>query len=126
MVFYFAVLVKEMNRKYSLKKNHEIEKLFKDKLSVGNKFYAIYYQIITDVNPKIAFSISKRIKTAVLRNYEKRITKEIFRNKLKSLENLKMLVVVKAAANDLTYLEKEMQISYLIKKILRRKNEETN
>ena len=113
-----------MNRKYSLKKNYEIEKLFKNKLSVGNKYYAIYYQITTVDDPKIAISITKKINTAVRRNYEKRTTKEIFRERLESLRSLKMLVVVKLAACELTFMEKKVQIAYLIKKISRRKNEE--
>ena len=32
-----------MNRQYSLKKNHDIEKLVRGKVSVGNKYFAIYY-----------------------------------------------------------------------------------
>lgn len=115
-----------MNRKYSLKKNNEIEKLIKNKFSVGNKYYAIYYQIINDELPKIAFSVTKRINTAVKRNYEKRTTKEIFRKNLDSLKNTKMLVIIKLAASELTFSEKEVQIMYLIKRILRSNNEKTN
>lgn len=115
-----------MNRKYSLKKSYDIEKLIKAKRSVGNKYYAIYYQITIDELPKIAFSISKRLKTAVRRNYEKKVLKEIFRKDLEKLNNLKMLVVVKEAASYLTFLEKEVQVMYLINKILRSKNEKTN
>lgn len=115
-----------MNRKYSLKKSYDIEKLIRVKRSVGNKYYAIYYQITNDEQPKIAFSITKRLKTAVRRNYEKKVLKEIFRKNLEKFNNLKMLVVVKEAASYLTFSEKEVQVMYLINKILRSKNEKTN
>lgn len=114
-----------MNRKYSLKKNYEIEKLVKAKKSVGNRYYAIYYQVTTEVEPKIAFSVSKRFKTAVRRNYHKRVTKEIFRKNFIKLNNLKMLIVVKESVDKLTFQEKEGQLKFLINKILRSKNEET-
>lgn len=113
-----------MNRKYSLKKKYEIEKLIKAKISVGNKYYAIYYQNISEEVPQFAFSITKRFKTAVRRNYEKRVTKEIFRKNLTKLKNLKMLIVIKEEVKNLEFKEKELQILYLINKILRSKNEE--
>ncbi|MCK9471951.1 MAG: ribonuclease P protein component [Bacilli bacterium] len=115
-----------MNRKYSLKKTYEIEKLLKKKLSVGNKYYAIYYQITNEELPKIAISVSKKFKTAVKKNYEKRTIKEIVRNHLESLGNIKMLIVAKISVGDLTFSEKEVQLAYLIKRILRSKNEKTN
>lgn len=115
-----------MNRKHSLKKNYEIEKLIKGKKSVGNKYYAIYYKRIEDEEPKIAFSASKRFKTAVKRNYEKRVTKEIFRKNLEMVKSFKMLVVVKKTVDELTFLEKEVQILYLINRILRSENEKTS
>lgn len=112
-----------MNRKYSLKKSYSIEKLIMTKQSVGNKYYAIYYNQTSEETPKLAFSISKRFKTAVRKNYEKRVTKEIFRTQLDKLNNYEMLVVVKITVEGLSYQEKVSQIDYLINKILRRKNE---
>lgn len=114
-----------MNRKYSLKKNYEIEKLIKNKKSVGNKYYAIYYNWSLEEIPKLAFSVTKRFKTAVKRNYEKRVSKEIFRKQLNRLNNLIMLVIVKDKVNELTFQEKEKQIMHLINKILRSKDEKT-
>ena len=107
-----------MNRKYSLKKSYDIEKLIKVKQSVGNKYYAIYYQTTSDELLQIAFSISKRLKTAVQRNYEKKVLKEIFRKNLERLNNFKMLIVVKESASYLTFSEKEVQVLYLINKMV--------
>lgn len=113
-----------MNRKYSLKQNEEIAKLVhyskSKQQSVGNKFYAIYFQKTDIKTPKIAFSISKKYGKAVQRNYEKRVTREIVRIKLSSFEYLKAIIVIKVAVQELNFQEKAQQLSYLIGKI--RKN----
>ena len=111
-----------MNRKYSLKKNHDIEKLVRSKCSVGNKYFAIYYHLIKN-NTQIAFSISKKYGKAFERNYGKRVTKEIIRNLLKQgviskdME-YKMLFVIKPSSKELTFEEKEKQIKYVIKQFV--------
>ena len=74
-----------MNKKYILKKNYEIEKLVQRKNSVGNKYYAAYFIKTKEQNPSIAFSISKKIGNAVVRNYEKRVVKEIIRKEINKL-----------------------------------------
>jgi len=106
-----------MNRKYSLKKSKDIDKLVKKKQSVGNKYYAIYYMNRMEKLPQIAVSPSKRFKTAVERNYQKRVTKEILRVDLSMIDYLKILIVVKTTVKDLTFIQKRNQLLYLIRKI---------
>lgn len=104
-----------MNRKYSLKSNQEIEKLIKGKRSVGNRYYAMYYQ--PSDQTKIAISPSRKLKTAVQRNYEKRVVREILRKQFTNLQGLKILVIVKNTVSELSFTEKQNQLRYLIKKI---------
>ncbi|HHZ12244.1 MAG TPA: ribonuclease P protein component [Acholeplasmataceae bacterium] len=104
-----------MNRKYSLKDKRKIEELVRNRQSVGNRYYAIYYQK-ADVL-KIAVSPSRKIKTAVNRNYEKRMAKEILRPLLKGLGNVEMLFVIKPLASELGFAQKKEQIAFLINKI---------
>lgn len=104
-----------MNRKYSLKDRRTIEQLVKGKRSVGNKFYAIYFRKADEL--KIAVSPSRKIKTAVARNYEKRLTKEILRPLLPELGNMQMLIVIKPPVLDLSFARKKEQIYYLINKV---------
>lgn len=106
-----------MNRKYSLKSNHEIEKLVRAKKSVGNKYYAIYYRHKDEEIPKIAISPTKRFKNAVERNYEKKVIKEILRENLPKLKHLMLLIVIKTPVRDLDFQEKKNQIKYLLKRI---------
>lgn len=115
-----------MNRKYSLKKNHDIDRLIKKKQSVGNKYYAIYYRWSEEKLPKIAISPSKKFKTAVRRNYEKRVVREIIREQLDELQNLQLLIIVKTKVDELDFEGRKKQVLYLINKVLRSKHEKTD
>lgn len=113
-----------MNRKYSLKRNHDIERLVKLRQSVGNKSYAIYYAYQKETDPKIAISVSKKFGNAVARNYEKRVVREIIRDYLPNLEHLRCLIVIKKDCQNKSYIYRKEQLIYLLKKIER--NREKN
>lgn len=104
-----------MNRKYSLKKNFEIEKLVRAKISVGNKYFAIYYR--KNGKTEIAVSVSKKNGNAVERNYQKRVVKEIIRNNLSFLSGYRMLIVVKQMSKELTFEEKKENLEKLFRRI---------
>lgn len=104
-----------MNKSYSLKKNHDIEKLVKIKKSVGTKNFAIYYIEKSDL--KIAYAVSKKYGDAVERNKAKRIVREIIRTNLDKLPNVHMLIVIKPTSIVLTFSEKENEFSYMIRKM---------
>ena len=103
-----------MNKKYILKKNYEIEKLVKKRNSVGDQYYAIYYNETINKMPKIAISISKHIGNAVVRNYEKRVHREIIRAMMCDLEHLEILFVIKQKSLMLSTQEKNEKIKRLV------------
>lgn len=105
-----------MNKKYTLQANHEIEAMLAKKQSVGSKYYVIHYDRV-DNDVKIAVSVSKKLGDAHIRNYQKRVTKEILRSLLPDIKNVWILVVVKASTLDLSFEEKIDQIRYVIKKL---------
>lgn len=107
-----------MNKKYILKNNYDIQKLVNAKRSVGNKYYAVYYQYISKSDIQIAVATSKKIGNAVVRNHERRVIKEIFRKSISKLQNIKVLIIVKKTSLNLEYAEKEDQINKLIEKII--------
>lgn len=109
-----------MKRKYSLKRNQDIEKVVKSKNSVGNRYYTIYYLPNNLKKPQIALSVSKKFGNAVNRNYEKRVIRAILRNKIQKLPNYSFLIVIKKPASQLKYNEKELQINYLFSLIFKR------
>ena len=107
-----------MNHNYSLKKNHEIKKVFdKPSKSVGNKYYTIYCQ--ESESTKVAIAVSKRLGTAVFRNYQKRVTREILRRNFELLRNKKILLVVKVNSVALPFEKKDQEITRLLKQIER-------
>ena len=107
-----------MNHKYTLKKNHEIKKLVeKPHQSVGNKYFVVYYQ--DSESTKIAVSVSKKLGTAVFRNYQKRIVREILRRNFELLRDKKILLVVKVNSVALSFVDKEKEIVKLLKSIER-------
>lgn len=110
-----------MNKAYILKKNEDIKSLISKKQSVGNRFFTIYYYKCEGI--QIAVSVSKKLGKAYLRNYLKRVVKEILRNQLDDLCNIKMLIVIKAPSIDLTFEEKRKELIKLINKIKGGKNE---
>lgn len=104
-----------MNKQISLKKNHEIQQLVSKKRSVGNKFYAVYYELGDET--KIAISISKKICKAHDRNYNKRVIREILRKNIELCEQIKFLIVIKEKSIALSFEEKEKEIKNLLKRI---------
>lgn len=119
-LFYF---VKSMNKNYRLKKSHDIEKLVKKRKSVGNIYYAIYFNQSSINKTRVAISVSKKIGNAVTRNKEKRIIREIIRNNIDIINILDILIVERKMATQLSYQEKEVQIVKLLNKLNRK---ETN
>ena len=108
-----------MNKNYILKKSHEIEELIKKKQSVGSKYYCAYYAKSEDT--KIGISVSKKLGKANVRNYQKRVTREILRDMISELEGFRILLVVKAQTLDLSFDDKQKQIRYILEKVLSNK-----
>ena len=108
-----------MNKKYSLKKNKDIEKLVHMKKSVGNKFYSMYYNE-NKIKTRIAISVSKKMGNAVQRNYQKRVVREIIRPLIHTIGNYDILIVIKTTAKGLSFNEKHDHINYLLNKIINR------
>ena len=112
-----------MNHKYTLKKNHEIKKLIdKPNKSVGNRYYAIYFQ--HNKSTKVAISVSKKLGTAVFRNYQKRIIREILRRNFMLIKDKNLLIIARVNSVALSFEEKEKELIKLLKAIERMKNDE--
>lgn len=111
-----------MNKDYRLKKSFDIEKLIKKRQSVGNSYYAIYYNVSSTDLPKVAISVSKKLGNAVIRNKEKRIIREIVRNNLELVSNLELLIVQKKASLNLSYEQKTTELVKLFIKITKKRS----
>ena len=104
-----------MKKKFRLKRKKDIELLLKIKKSVGNKYYAIYFNLQEET--KLAISVSKKLGKAVERNYQKRVTREILTKNMHKLNGVHALIVVKKPSVELSFAEKQKQLEYLILKV---------
>lgn len=104
-----------MKKKFCLKKNKDIEKLVKLKKSVGNRYYIVYYNKSSET--KVAISVSKKVGNAVVRNYQKRVVREIVSKDFDKVQNKHILIVVKKNCLDLNFSEKEQMLKILLKKV---------
>ena len=107
-----------INKKYSIKKNQEIEKIIKEKNSVGNKYFVIYRSLNKETTHfRFALSVGKKFGIAVKRNLMKRRIREIIRKNSNLLQNdMNYIFVIKPSSNELDFLEIEKNIIYLLKK----------
>lgn len=104
-----------MNKQYIIKSNDEIKAIISKRKSVGSSFYAIYFKKSTDF--KLCVTVSKKIGNAVERNYQKRVVKEIIRKQMDKIRNVNLIIVVKQNSISLSFVDKEKEITRLIKKI---------
>ena len=114
-----------MNKSNILRKSYEIEKLLKNRKSVGSRYYVIYYMESSSDDVHIAISASKKLGDAVERNYEKRVIRELLRKRINEFKGLDVLFVIKSNSLELDFKEKEKQIKYLLRKMYTRGENET-
>jgi len=107
-----------INKEYSIKKNQEIEKIIKEKNSVGNKYFVIYKsKNVETTHFRFALSIGKKYGIAVERNKMKRRMREIIRKNINLLNNnMDYVFVIKPSSSELDFLDIEKNIIYLLKK----------
>ena len=66
-----------MNKKYIIRKNEEISSIVKSSNKIISKYYVIYYKKNDKNYNRFCISVSKKIGKAHIRNYYKRIIKDI-------------------------------------------------
>ncbi|MCR5461920.1 MAG: ribonuclease P protein component [bacterium] len=106
-----------ISKEYHIKKSQEIEKIIKNKKSVGNKYFVIYSMDNIETNHyRFSISIGKKYGIAVKRNLMKRRIREIIKNNMKLIKNKDYVIVVKPTSKDLNFIDIEKNIIYLLKK----------
>lgn len=94
-----------MKKAYRIKKSSEIETLMKQKSSVGNSAFALYYTAnLEQPHFRFAISVPKKYGNAVERNQIKRRIREIV-HQTPGFGKIDFFVVVKTKANTLAFSE---------------------
>jgi ribonuclease P protein component len=107
-----------MKKRYRIKKNSEIDAIFKQKKVKGDSFFSVYQ--IDDSNElefKFAISIGKKYGNAVLRNLAKRRVRMIILSLKKEIsKNKRFVIVIKPSAKDLDFAQMKEKLVSLFKK----------
>ena len=107
-----------MKKEYRIKKSSEIDAIFKNKQSKGDKYFAVYsLKSSEDTHFRFALSVGKKYGNAVQRNLIKRRIREIVREIKEQLVCMRFVVVIKPQAKDLTYQEIKESIHQIFKKL---------
>jgi ribonuclease P protein component len=105
-----------MKKEYRVKKSSEIEKIVKNKQSVGNRYFVVYKKQNHDLNHfRLAVSVSKKFGNAVRRNKIKRQIREVV-SKLDIQPIYDVFIVIKVKASELDFTSIENNIINLVKK----------
>ncbi len=94
----------------------EIRQLFREgkRIRVGD--YLGIYNFNQLTFPKLAVSLKKKLGNAVVRNYEKRVIKEIFRSAKSLIPNINLLIM-KISSNNQTFLQRQKDFLQILKRI---------
>jgi len=106
---------------YTLKKNSEFQKVFRNGISAANNFLVIYaYKRQPDnkEHSRVGMAVSKKIGKAVRRNRTKRILREIWRiNNGNIKRGYDFVLVARAPIVELKYHDLEKGLLKLLKKM---------
>lgn len=107
-----------MKKRYRIKKNSEIDAIFKNKVVKGDSYFAIYQRVDeVSENFRFALSIGRRYGGAVERNLAKRRIRMIVQEVKNDINpKINFVIVVKPSAIELTYQDMKTKLLALIKK----------
>ncbi|MFQ8706739.1 MAG: ribonuclease P protein component [Thomasclavelia sp.] len=109
-----------MKKKYRVKKNEDFSHIIKQKQSLANRSFIIYY-LKNDLNhARIGISVSKKLGKAVVRNKIKRQVRVIIQQTINFKDNYDYIVIVRNKYLDLDFNSNLNELKYLYKKILKR------
>ncbi len=107
-----------MKKRYRIKKNSEIDAIFKKKVVKGDSYFAIYQsEDSANEHFRFALSIGRRYGGAVERNLAKRRIRMIIHEMKDDIQsNKNFVIVIKPTAIDLSFQEMQSKLHALLKK----------
>lgn len=114
-----------MKKRYRIKKNSEIDAIFKKRVVKGDSYFALY-QSDEQANEhfRFALSIGRKYGNAVARNLAKRRIRMIVAEfKDKFITTKQFVIVVKPAVAELSYEDMRTKLNVLFKKSKLMENE---
>ncbi|WP_455684460.1 ribonuclease P protein component [Thomasclavelia sp.] len=109
-----------MKKEYRVKKNEDFSHIIKQKQSLANRSFIIYYLKNDLKHARIGISVSKKLGNAVVRNKIKRQVRVIIQQTIDFNDNYDYIVIVRNKYLDLDFKSNLDELKYLYKKILKR------
>lgn len=107
-----------MKKEYRIKKSDEIQQIIKNRQTVGNKYFVLYFKKNHEIkNFRYALSVPKKYGNAVKRNLMKRRLREIIKVNT-FIDDFDFFIVVKPLANHLVF----NQIKEMLEKLFAKAN----
>ena len=108
-----------MKKEYRIKKNEDFQTIIKDKKSVANRKFVIYYKV-NDCNLKVGISVSKKLGNAVVRNKTKRQVRMMVHDVFDKTQKMDFIVIVRNKFLESSYKYNIEDLKYLYDKINKR------
>lgn len=103
-----------MNKKYIVRKNEEIENIIKSNNKITSKYFIIYYKDNTLNYNRFCISVSKKLGKAHIRNYYKRVIKDILSKNIINT-SYDYVIILRNGVLNLKYLNIKDELLKLLK-----------
>ena len=110
---------KKIWKEYRIKKNEDFQTIIKDKKSVANRKFVIYYKV-NDCHLKVGISVSKKLGNAVVRNKTKRQVRMMVHDVFDKTQKMDFIVIVRNKFLESSYKDNIEDLKYLYDKINKR------
>lgn len=104
-----------MKKIYVLKNKQRFNEVIQKGKKLKNKYYVIYF--LPDFELKIGITIGKKMGNAPLRNYHKRVIRDICRDNLNVISDKNIVIIGREKLQNATYDEKKENLELLFERI---------
>ena len=109
-----------MKKEYRVKKNEDFSLIIKEKQSLANRSFIIYYRKNDYPNARVGISVSKKLGKAVVRNKIKRQVRMMVQQTIDFEKSYDYIVIIRNKYLKLDFNSNLNELQYLYKKILKR------
>lgn len=109
-----------MDKLHRVRKNEDFQTIIKDKKSVANACFVVYYKKNDLSLLRVGFSVSKKLGKAVVRNKIKRQVRMMARDIFDQDQSMDYIIIVRNKFLENSYEGNKKELQFLCNKIKRR------
>lgn len=109
-----------MDKLHRVRKNEDFKTIIKDRKSVANSKFVVYYKKNDLSLLRVGFSVSKKLGKAVVRNKTKRQVRMMAREIFDQSQSMDYIIIVRNKFLESSYEENKKDLLFLYNKINRR------